>query len=147
MVSLPSDYLWSSYQFNAQGDPSEWLVHHPQYQRLAPTDRQRGEACGRLFDNSLEPAQLTELRRCLQTGTSLGNDRFREHIEAVLKVKLGQSTRGRPHKAIEVDEEGAVMGQKALKALNGPFFLFSLSPLALVGRKARCYRSLPPINS
>lgn len=106
MVSQPGDYRWSSYHFNAQGQPSEWLVQHPQYKRLAATTGERCEAYRKLFDSALGPAQLTELRRCLQTGTPLGNDRFREHIEMVLKVKVGQSARGRPRKPLELKREG-----------------------------------------
>jgi len=49
-----------------------------------------------LFKASLDQQTITSLRQCLQTGTPLGNDRFREQIEATLQVKVGQSKRGRP---------------------------------------------------
>jgi putative transposase len=37
---------------------------------------------------------------CLQSGTPLGNDRFREEVERMLKVKVGHATRGRPKKKV-----------------------------------------------
>jgi hypothetical protein len=42
---------------------------------------------------------LREMRSCLQTGTPLGNERFRE-IERALGVKVGYSARGRPKKPV-----------------------------------------------
>jgi hypothetical protein len=41
---------------------------------------------------------LRDLRSCLQTGTPLGKDRLRAHIEQALGVKVGYSVRGRPKK-------------------------------------------------
>ena len=42
---------------------------------------------------------------CLQTGTPLGNGRFREQIETALGRKVGQSQRGRPRKAVSETEK------------------------------------------
>ncbi len=49
-----------------------------------------------LFKGQLGEKEVVEIQACLQTGTPFGNDRFREQIEQVLKVKVGQSRRGRP---------------------------------------------------
>ncbi len=38
------------------------------------------------------------MARFLQTGTPLGNERFRAEIERAFKVRVGQSRRGRPRK-------------------------------------------------
>ena len=51
------------------------------------------------FATQLDPDMLRDLRSCLQTGTPLGNDRFRARIEqAPGGVKVGYSIRGRPKK-------------------------------------------------
>ena len=105
MVASPGDYPWSTYRYNAGGETSDWLVPHVEYQGLAATGEQRCETYRRLFDSSLDPALLSDLRRCVQTGTPLGNNRFREYIEAVLKVKVGYSSRGRPKKRNDGSED------------------------------------------
>jgi len=49
-----------------------------------------------LFAAHLDPDLIRDVRACLQTGTPLGNDRFRTQIERPLGVKVGYSARGRP---------------------------------------------------
>ena len=38
------------------------------------------------------------IRASWQTGTPLGNDNFKQKVEAKLKCKVGQARRGRPEK-------------------------------------------------
>ncbi len=52
-----------------------------------------------LFWHLLEPEQVHDIRTTVQTGTPLGNDRFREQIEQTLGCKVGQARRGRPVRA------------------------------------------------
>jgi putative transposase len=108
MVESPGDYPWSSYRHNAESAPSDWLIHHSQYEGLAETGEQRCDAYRKLFDSHLDPDTLSDVRRCLQTGTPLGDDRFRARIEAVLKVKVGYSSRGRPRKADDIVKVGSM---------------------------------------
>ena len=117
MVASPGDYPWSSYRFNAAGEASDWLVQHVRYQGLGSTAASRQTAYRQLFDNSLPPDLVSDLRCFLQTGTPLGNDKFRERIETVLKVKIGHSTRGRPRKKKEGVEKTIVTGQRTIKGL------------------------------
>jgi putative transposase len=42
--------------------------------------------------------ELALLRCALQTGTPLGNERFKLEIEAALDLKVGFARRGRPQK-------------------------------------------------
>jgi hypothetical protein len=42
--------------------------------------------------------QLTQIRDAWRTGTPLGNDRFKEEVEAMLGCKIGQVRRRRPKK-------------------------------------------------
>jgi len=65
-----------------------------------------------LIEQALDPATVREIRACLQTGTPLGNDRFRDEIERALGVKVGYASRGRPKKVR--DESGPPDGQMPL---------------------------------
>ena len=71
-------------------------------QDLTPTPHagadgsERQAAYRELFTGHIDPEMLSDVRACLQTGTPLGNDRFRLQIEQALGVKVGYSTRGRP---------------------------------------------------
>ena len=98
MVDRPEDYPWSSYHANALGEPNPLLRPHPLYRALGADAPERRSAYRKLFATPLDPAMLRDLRSCLQTGTPLGNDRFRARIEQALGVKVGYSVRGRPKK-------------------------------------------------
>lgn len=62
-------------------------------------NRQRELAYRELFGAHIDDAVMAEVRASWQTGTPLGNDRFREKIESVSGQKVGYSRRGRPAKA------------------------------------------------
>ncbi|GAO34630.1 transposase [Sulfuricella sp. T08] len=51
-----------------------------------------------LFDRVADSDELALLRCALQTGAPLGNERFKEEIEAALDFKVGFARRGRPLK-------------------------------------------------
>lgn len=101
MVELPEDYPWSSYRANAMGAADPLVTAHPLYLALGATPEARREAYRAIFATHLDPDLVRDLRACLQTGTPLGNDRFRAQIEQALGVKVGHSTRGRPRKPPE----------------------------------------------
>jgi len=96
MVSNPSQYRWSSYRYNAQGQDNLLITPHELYQRLGRTLKERCEAYKALFRAHVDEEDLKDIRSALQTGTPLGNDYFKEKIEEKLKMKVGQSRRGRP---------------------------------------------------
>ena len=98
MVDKPENYPWSSYRANALGEPDPLLTLHGLYMGLGANLADCQNAYRSLFLSHLDSAMLRDVRSCLQTGTPLGNDRFRAQIEQVLGVKVGYSTRGRPKK-------------------------------------------------
>ena len=104
MVTVPGDYRWSSYRANAAGESCPLLTYHPLYLALGDSPESRQCAYRELFRGTLGPDQLNAIRSAVQTGTPLGNDRFREQIEAALERKVGQARRGRP--ARRLDEVG-----------------------------------------
>ena len=98
MVDKPEDYPWSSYRATALGEHNPLLCPHTLYRGLGASARERQSAYRKGCTTRLDPAMLRDLRSCLQTGTPLGNDRFRARIEQALGVKVGYSVRGRPKK-------------------------------------------------
>jgi putative transposase len=59
-----------------------------------------------LFSTEINPETLRAVRSCVQTGTPLGNTRFRAQIERALGVKVGYSARGRPKKQDAAKDRG-----------------------------------------
>jgi putative transposase len=96
MVDVPAAYPWSSYRANALGERSPLVSPHPVYLALGRDAPERQAAYRGLVAAQLDPALLQDVRSCLQTGTPLGNDRFRLQIEQALGVRVGYSRRGRP---------------------------------------------------
>jgi putative transposase len=96
MAALPVDYRWSSYAANAEGRLDRLIVPHKRYLDLGRTSEDRQVEYRELFRAALEPNQLHEIRATIQTGTPLGNDRFRKQIEHTVGCKVGQPRRGRP---------------------------------------------------
>ena len=98
MVDHPAKYRWSSYSANALGVSNSILSEHEEYLLLGRTPEERQSAYRGLFDTALEVEEIALQRSALQTGTPLGNDRFRSQIEAVSGRKTGFLKRGRPNK-------------------------------------------------
>lgn len=105
MVEHPGHYRWSSYAHNAGGEPSDLLTEHAEYLQLGSTAQARQHAYQALFASEPPAATLKSIRECLQTGTPLGNDRFRETIEATLGKRVGWTQRGRPKRTIDEPED------------------------------------------
>ncbi len=100
MVKTPKAYRWSSYKHNALGQENALITQHAIYKALGKTKAQRMAAYQSLFKAYIDDETLGAIRASWQTGTPLGNDHFREKIEAKLKCKVGQARRGRPSKEL-----------------------------------------------
>lgn len=66
------------------------------YLALGKDSKQRAKYYRAGFKEVLDEQLINEIRASVQTGTPLGNDRFKTEIEQLLGVKVGQSRRGRP---------------------------------------------------
>ena len=104
MVRSPGQYRWSSYRCNGQGKEDGLVTPHAMYQALDQAKPARLDAYRALFKAQLDKEVLADIRAAWQTGTPLGNDFFRQKIEAKLKCKIGQARRGRPSKRKEEGE-------------------------------------------
>ena len=98
MVMHPGDYAWSSYHCNAMGKPCTILEPQEAYCSLGATPPVRQLAYRELFRQALNPELIHDVRAAVQTGTPLGNDRFREQIERTLQCSTGHPRPGRPAK-------------------------------------------------
>ena len=96
MVVRPGDYLWSSYQANANGKSIKCITPHSEYLSLGASKQQREDAYREIFLHVLLPEQIDQLRECLQHNYPLGSDKFKSQLEQTLNVKIGQLKQGRP---------------------------------------------------
>ncbi len=101
MVEHPGDYPWSSHRRNAQGDSGKnahWIRPHNEYLRLGHDAVERQEAYRELFDSAIPGNDLREIRECTHKGWALGNERFREQVEALGQRRAVSKGVGRPRK-------------------------------------------------
>ncbi len=98
MVTHPAEYRWSSYCANALGVSNAILSSHQEFLGLGVDTTERCGVYRELFSGPEKREEVEALRASLQTGTPLGNDKFRLEIESALGVKVGYAARGRPKK-------------------------------------------------
>ncbi len=98
MVSHPSMYKWSSYMFNANGEPNRFITPHETYNRLGLSNKSRRYAYASLFDNVLDNADIQVVRDAVRFSMPTGDNHFKQQIEHALNRKTGYSHRGRPGK-------------------------------------------------
>ncbi len=96
MVDAVRGYRWSSNRANAQEAADPAVSAHEVYLGLGKDAQTRRAAYRQWFRGHVEEQHIDGIRACLQTGTPLGNDRFRGDLERALKVKVGQASRGHP---------------------------------------------------
>ena len=96
MVKHPSEYVWSSYGYNALGLNDEIIKPHSIYKGLAQNSDDCRDAYSSLFGYGITSQQIDEIRSSVQTGTPLVTKRFQKQIESALNRKIGYKLRGRP---------------------------------------------------
>jgi putative transposase len=98
MVEHPRNYLWSSYHANADGESDELVTQHEVYSRLGSGASERQAAYRQLFRSALGETTVERIRGTANKGWALGNDRFREQIEALSGRRAAQKPKGRPRR-------------------------------------------------
>ncbi|MYM25241.1 transposase [Duganella sp. FT135W] len=73
MVRFPGNYKWSSYRSNAEGRHDALLTPHSVYRRLGMNDNERRQAYLRLFQETLTPMQIAEIRAAANGNGMLGD--------------------------------------------------------------------------
>ena len=69
------------------------VVSHERYRALVGSEAEPQQAYRGLFRAHVDVDQLKQIQEAWQTGTPLGNDRFKEQVEAMLGRTVGQVRR------------------------------------------------------
>lgn len=95
MVDDPGRYRWSSYGFNAIGEPSQGVTPHDLYLALGPTDAARQRGYRELFRREIPVAELDAIRAGLKGGRPVGGEAFVREMRRLFGARaiLGQSGR------------------------------------------------------
>lgn len=96
MVDRPEEYYWSSFSSNAEADDNAIITPHDLYLSLGRNKEERSAMYSNMFKTAFVEEELKSIRAGTQTGTPLGNDKFKKYIEQALACRVGHSTRGRP---------------------------------------------------
>jgi putative transposase len=96
MVAQPSEYRWSSYHVNGNNEPSRLIRAHVDYQSLAADALLRAERYRTLFSAHLDLGLIEQIRSATNGNFVLGNDRFRDEVERMLKRRVVPGRSGRP---------------------------------------------------
>jgi putative transposase len=99
LVAKPGDYPHSSFAHNARGESNGLLTPHSIYQSLASTAERRRLAYRSLFHDSVAPELLSTIRATTNACLVLGDERFKDQIEAMLGRSVRPGKNGRPPKA------------------------------------------------
>lgn len=105
MVSHPSEYPWSSYHHNAQGQPDELITPYLEYRRLGKTDQARQAAYRQLFKHHIPERDIIEIREATNKAWALGSDRFKERTAQQLARRVQPSARGGDRKSEKFKSE------------------------------------------
>ena len=104
MVRTPEQYPWSSFNANALGAPSTFLIPHPVYLGLGDSAAERQHAYRALFERDLSPGDLHEIRRALSGGFVLGSEDFAARVRELLGRRVVAGRPGRPKKGQQPTE-------------------------------------------
>ncbi len=97
-ISHPRDYPWSSYRHNALGEDNALITTHALYQQLGGTVKGRQAAYRALFRAQVSEKATNEIREATNKGWALGNDHFRDKVQALSGRRVQPLPRGRPKK-------------------------------------------------
>jgi putative transposase len=96
MVRAPGDYPYSSYACHAAGVDDALITAHACYLNLAYDRAARQSAYRKLFRDLLDEEWLVRIRKSTNACGVIGDERFRQQIEAMLGRRVPTGKRGRP---------------------------------------------------
>ena len=99
MVSHPSDYLWSSYSFNALGQKDTLITPHLKYKRLGKTEKERQSAYQHLFRARIPEMTIEAIREATNKAWVLGSSRFKKRMSKKLKRPVESNGQGGDRKS------------------------------------------------
>jgi putative transposase len=95
-VDHPGHYRWSSYHCHATESPASIVKDHEVFLRIASTPEERMYHYRKLFRTGLDARDVHDVRKAVAFSVPLGNNLFKERIEATLGKSVGYIARGRP---------------------------------------------------
>jgi putative transposase len=98
MVAAPGEYPYSSYAYHAAGVDNALITAHACYLSLGADRAARQAAYRRLFLDVLDEKLLAGIRKSTNACGVIGDERFKEQIEAMLGRRVPTGKRGRPAK-------------------------------------------------
>ena len=96
MVAAPGDYPYSSYVHHATGFADALITAHACYLDLAVDSSTRQQAYRMLFHGVIDEELLARIRMNTNACGVIGDNRFKEQIEAMLGRAVPTGKRGRP---------------------------------------------------
>lgn len=99
MATHPSEYPWSSYSFNAQGQFDELVTPHHEYKRLGKVDVERQSEYRQLFRTRITEITLDAIREATNKAWVLGSERFKKRIENKLNRPVDSAGHGGDRKS------------------------------------------------
>jgi REP-associated tyrosine transposase len=96
MVKDPGEYRWSSYQINGLGKRSDLCTPHQEYLSLGKDPLERQINYRKFLSDHVDDELWDEIRTSTHKGMVVGNDRFKEELEALTGRRLRSKKRGRP---------------------------------------------------
>ena len=96
LVAQPGAYPWSSYAHHV-GDRFDPLISdHPLYWAMGNTPFEREAVYKRFMSESVEQAQIDDVRKAAIKGHALGSDEFKLSLERKTRRRVMPAKRGRP---------------------------------------------------
>lgn len=94
MVAVPSAYPWSSYGHNALGFGDPVLTEQQSYVGLGRAAGTRQSAYRNLIREAPSDEELEKIRLSTRLGWPMGNDRFKEEIQEILRGRISCNSWG-----------------------------------------------------
>ena len=99
MVEHPRHYAWSSYRANAEDKENTVISRHELYTALGRTAKARREEYSALFDKHIDVNEIGIIRKGTEQGNVVGDGRFQDEIERMLKRKVVKHAHGGDRKS------------------------------------------------
>ncbi len=96
MVDDPANYPWSSYQINGLGKESTLCTPHALYLSLGKDSSAQQTNYRQLFSSRIDGKLIDNIRHNTNRGMAIGNERFKQELEALTGKRMQPSKRGRP---------------------------------------------------
>lgn len=99
MTRAASDYSWSSFRVNANGEKSPFVTPHREYLQLGATPDERQAVYRDFFGTAASAALVEQIRGATNGGFVLGDAPFKNTIARALGRRVDPRRAGRPPRA------------------------------------------------